>query len=130
MSFPVPEKQTMRKTGLSLSRALATVLAAALLVQMPIARAEIVETDALAAPSQAEQDRAKVQAFMDRANVKERLQAMGLSGLVAKERVAALSEAEVHSLAQRIDGMPAGGALSQTDWILILLIAILVAIAL
>jgi hypothetical protein len=119
----------MTKKGLHLSRALATLLAAALLVQMPLARAEIVETDALAAPSQAEQDRAKVQAFMDRANVKERMQAMGLSGLVAKERVGSLSEAEVHSLAQRIDTLPAGGALSQTEWIIILLIAILVAIA-
>lgn len=120
----------MTKTGLHLSRALAGLLAAALLVQMPLARAEIVETDALAAPSQAEQDRAKVQAFMDRANVKERMQAMGVSGLIAKERVASLSEAEIHSLAQRIDTLPAGGALSQTDWILILLVVILVAIAL
>jgi hypothetical protein len=129
MSFHSGET-TMTKTGLHLSRALAGLLAAALLVQMPLARAEIVETDALAAPSQAEQDRAKVQAFMDRANVKERMQAMGVSGLIAKERVASLSEAEIHSLAQRIDTLPAGGALSQTDWILILLVVILVAIAL
>jgi hypothetical protein len=120
----------MRTAGLHLSRALAITLALVLSTQMPLAQAEIVDTEALAAPSQAELDRAKVQAFMDRANVKERLQAMGISGLVAKDRVAALSEAEVHSLAQRIDTMPAGGALSQTDWILILLVAILVAIAL
>jgi hypothetical protein len=120
----------MTTTSRRTSRGFAIVLSLALAAQMSVARAEIVETDALATPSQVELDRAKVQAFMDRANVKERLQAMGLSGLVAKDRVASLSEAEVHSLAERIDTLPAGGALSQTDWILILLVAILVAIAL
>jgi hypothetical protein len=119
----------MKTTGLRSSRALAAVLAVFLSVQMPLARAGIVDTDALAAPSQVELDRAKVRSFMERADVKQRLQTMGVSGLVAGDRVAALSEAEVHALAQRIDAMPAGGALSQTDWIIILLIAILVIVA-
>lgn len=105
-------------------------LAALLAAQMPVARAEIVDTDALTTQSQAELDRAKVQAFLDRANVKERIQAMGISGLAAHDRVASLSEAEVHALAQKIDALPAGGALSQTDWILILLVAILVVLVL
>jgi len=105
-------------------------LAALLAAQMPVARAEIVDTDALATQSQAELDRAKVQAFLDRANVKERIQAMGISGVAARDRVASLSEAEVHALAQKIDTLPAGGAISQTDWILILLVAILIVLAL
>ena len=104
-------------------------LAALLAAQMPVARAEIVETDTLATQSQAELDRAKVQAFLDRANVKERIQAMGISGLAAHDRVASLSEAEVHALAQKVDTLPAGGVLSQTDWILILLVAILIVLA-
>lgn len=102
----------------------------ALALQAPLARAEIVGTEALAAQSQSEQDRAKVQAFVERATVKERLEAMGLSGLAAQDRVGALSQAEVHALAQRIDAMPAGGNLSNQDLIIILLVAILVAIAL
>lgn len=109
---------------------MATLLTLALAGQVPIARAAIVDTDALGAQSQAELDRAKVQAFVDRADVKQRLQALGASGLVAGVRVAALSDAEVHALAQRIDALPAGGNLSQQDIIIILLIAILVAIAL
>jgi len=48
---------------------------------------------------------------------------------LAKERVAALNEQEVHALAERIDSMPAGGTLSQMDMVIILLIAILVAVA-
>jgi hypothetical protein len=91
--------------------------------------AEIVDTDAMSVQNQAEQDRAKVQSFVDRANVKERLLAMGVSGVAAKDRVASLSEQEVHALAQRIDSMPAGGTLTSMDLVLILLIAILVAIA-
>jgi hypothetical protein len=55
---------------------------------------------------------------------------MGVEGLLAKDRVAALSEQEVHALAERIDAMPAGGTLSQMDMVVILLIAILVAVAL
>lgn len=114
------------------SRAIAVALAMAFSAQVPLAQAEIVDTEALAAaaPSQAELDRAKVQAFMDRANVKERMQAMGVSGLVARDRIASLNEAEVHALAERIDTMPAGGALSNTDLILILLVAILLVVAL
>ncbi len=118
------------KTGLQFSRALAFAVALSLSAQAPIAHAEIVDTDALATPSQVELDRAKVQAFVDRANARERLEAMGLSGLVARDRVASLSEAEVHALAQRVDAMPAGGNLSNQDLVLILLVAILVAIAL
>lgn len=114
----------------SLSRGLIATLGVAMLMQAPLAQAEIVDTEAIAAQNQAEQDRAKVREFVERANVKERLVAMGVSGLVAKDRVESLSEAEVHALAQRIDSMPAGGNLSNTDLLIILLIAILVAIAL
>ena len=72
----------MKKTH-RLSRTVALAVTAALALQLPLARADIVDTETLAAQSQAqdqaEQDRAKVQAFLERATVKERLQAMGLS---------------------------------------------------
>ena len=114
----------------SLTRGLITTMSVLMLAQAPLAQAEIVDTLAVAPQDQAEQDRAKVDAFIERANVKERMVAMGVSGLVAKQRVESLSEAEVHALAQRIDTLPAGGNLSNTDLILVLLIAILVVVAL
>ena len=114
----------------SLTRGLITAISVLMLVQAPLAQAEIVDTVAVAPQNQAEQDRAKVDAFIERANVKERLVAMGVTGLLAKQRVESLSEAEVHALAQRIDTLPAGGNLSNTDLILVLLIAILVVVAL
>lgn len=112
------------------SQAIIITTTAAMLILAPVARAEIVETQALATPTEAEQDRAKVQSFVERATVKEKLEAMGVGGLLAKDRVAALSEQEVHALAERIDAMPAGGSLSQMDLVIILLVGILVAIAL
>ncbi|PUE60164.1 hypothetical protein B9Z44_11645 [Limnohabitans curvus] len=118
----------IRKTGFS--HLFITTVTAAMLVLSPVARAEIVDTQELATQNQTEQDRAKVQSFVERATVKEKLEAMGVAGLLAKDRVAALSEQEVHALAERIDAMPAGGTLSQMDMVVILLIAILVAVAL
>jgi hypothetical protein len=116
------------KQEAKLTRGLIAILATAMIAQGSVAG--MIGPESVPVQSQAEQDRAKVQAFVERANVKERLQAMGVSGVFAKDRVAALSEEEVHALAQRIDGMPAGGDLSNADLILILLIAILVAIVL
>ena len=117
-----------RKTNLT--HLIITTVAAAMLILPPAARADIVDTQDLAAQTQTEQERAKVQSFVERATVKEKLEAMGVEGLLAKDRVAALSEQEVHALAERIDAMPAGGTLSQMDMVVILLIAILVAVAL
>lgn len=107
------------------------VMSAALWLQAPIVWAEIVTTDEMAVQNQTDSERTKVQSFLDRTDVKERLQALGVKGLVVKDRVAALSDEEVHALAQKIDTMPAGGnlsSLSNSDWTVILLLLILVAI--
>ncbi len=111
-------------------RFLAVLVALTLTTQVPLAQADIVDTDALATPSQVELDRAKLQTFMDRANVKERFQALGVDGVLARDRVAALNAAEVHALAQRIDGMPAGGAMTTQDWILVGVVALLLIVVL
>lgn len=82
------------------------------------------------AGGQTDHDRARVREFVTRANVKEKLEALGVSGFWAQSRVDSLTEEEVHALAERIDAMPAGGNLSQMDLVIVLLIAILVAILL
>lgn len=111
----------------------ALVPAAALALQAPVLHAEMLGPEAAIespAPGQVESDRAKVQQLLERADVDERLQALGVDAANAQERVKAMSDAEVHALAERIDSMPAGGAFSQNDIILILLVAILIIIAL
>ena len=116
------------KNSMLCSRLMIALVAGANSLQAPLARGEMVNTEDMTAQSQASAERAKVQNFVDQANVKERLQAMGVDGLVVKDRVAALSQEEVHALAQRIDAMPVGGNLGTMDMILIVLVAILVAI--
>jgi len=110
------------------SRTIAVLLAAALAAPLPAAWGGMIDNEALAAGSPPEADRAKVQAFLERADIRERLQAMGVSGLNASGRVEAMTDDEVHALAQRIDAMPAGGALSDRDLLIIVVIAVIVAI--
>ena len=62
------------------SHSIITAVTAAMLVLSPIARAELVETQELATQNQTEQDRAKVQSFVERASVKEKLETMGVAG--------------------------------------------------
>lgn len=107
------------------------LLSAALSIPAPTVLAEIVTTDEMTAQNQANSERAKVESFLERADVKQRLQALGVKGLVAGDRVAALSDQEVHVLAQKIDSLPAGGNLdnlSNSDLIVLLLVGILIAI--
>ena len=104
------------------------LLALAIGFHTPIARAELVTTPEAATQESADTDRAKVQHFLEQATVKERLQAMGVDGIVAEQRIAALDQQEIHALAQRIDAMPAGGDITTNEWILIVLLAILLVI--
>jgi hypothetical protein len=54
---------------------------------------------------------------------------MGLSQDVTQQRLAALSNAEVASLAGKINSLPAAGGLGFQEMVIILLVAILVVLA-
>ncbi|MBI1396818.1 MAG: PA2779 family protein [Betaproteobacteria bacterium] len=56
-----------------------------------------------------EAQRAKVAAFLDRADVVHQLDRLGIAPAEAKARVAAMSDDEVLNAAGKIDSMPAGG---------------------
>ena len=104
------------------------VLGVAQCLQASTVLADIVPTGNIAVQNLADTERNKIQSFYDRADVKVRLQAFGVNGLMAKDRVAALSDQEVHVMAQKIDSMPAGGDIGNSNTILILLIIVLVLI--
>jgi hypothetical protein len=59
---------------------------------------------------------------VDRSGVTAQLQAYGLSPQEAKERVAALTDAEVAALADRIDALPAGGIVGLLPIIVVVLL--------
>lgn len=98
-------------------------------LQAPLASAAMVSTEDAATSAQIQADREKVKAFLDRASVQDRLHTLGVQVAMAKDRVDALTDSEVSDMARKIDQLPAGGDLSRTDWILILLVAILVVVA-
>jgi hypothetical protein len=79
------------------------------------AQAGLVGTDQVAeaqgvvsADARAAEQRARVLSLLDRADVAAGLQEHGLSADQARERVAALTDAEVEQLSQTIDTAPAG----------------------
>lgn len=85
-----------------------------------VAQAGMVGTDQVATTS-SQADRSAVLGFVSRADVAGQLQAMGLDGATAKDRVAAMSDAEVSSLANRINSLPAG---ADTAGVLLLILII------
>jgi len=72
-------------------------------------QAAIVSTEQVVTAAAAEQNRAKVAATFERADVQAELQKMGVSTDEARARVAAMSDAEAASIANKIDSLPAGG---------------------
>lgn len=130
MNHDVVEEKAMKNTTARL--VLTMLLVPAVGFYSPALRADLVATPDVGAQEStqdsASADRAKVQQFLERATVKERLQAMGVNGVMAAERVAAMDQQEIHSLAQRIDALPAGGNISTQEWMLIVLVAILLVV--
>lgn len=70
-------------------------------------------------------ERALVLGSLDRAEVVAQLQAAGVDPAAARERIQAMSEQEVHALAQDIQTAPAGGV-STWGWVAIVLVAALI----
>jgi hypothetical protein len=83
-------------------------LLAALMVWTPmqVAQAGMIGTGEAAASSIT--DRAAVLGFIGRAEVARELQALGLDAATAQERVAALTDRELASIADSVRGLPAG----------------------
>lgn len=119
------------KKQLSRRRKVTTWVATALLAaQLPIAQAGMVSTEQAIASKQVEEERSELRSFVEREDVRKQLEALGVSPAEAENRVNAMTDAEVMTIAGKMDSAPAGGALSSNDWILILVIALLLVIAL
>lgn len=104
------------------------LLAVALTLPFQPVHADLIPTEQVASDARIQAERDKVTAFLNRADATRELAALGVQPELAQQRVDALTDAEVMHLAGKIDSLPAGGALSNQDLILILLVAILVAL--
>lgn len=83
---------------------LLVVSMAGMSLPLPV-QAGMVGTDAVVAS--AERDR--IASFLEREDVRQQLQAQGVSPAEVKARVAALTDEEAAQLAAHMDSMPAGG---------------------
>ncbi|MGH8669209.1 MAG: PA2779 family protein [Burkholderiales bacterium] len=68
--------------------------------------AGMVGTDAVLASA----ERQRIAGFLDRADVRQQLQAQGVSPAEVKARVAAMTDEEAAQLAVHMDSVPAGGS--------------------
>ena len=94
-----------------LRRGVALVVAVVMLViSMPLgtAQAALVSTEQMVAAGDGAADRARVLAFLERADVREQIVALGVDPDEAAARVAALSDAQVREIAGQLDRLPAG----------------------
>ena len=88
-------------------------LAAALLCTAsftPAARAAVIGSEAaLAASPAGDADRAQVEGFLARADVRQQLEGLGVDPADAQRRVALLTDQEAAQLSEQIGDLPAGG---------------------
>jgi hypothetical protein len=128
---PVPVNRVRWPGGTikrKLKRVLAISTAATVLccVLPPTAYAMTVRTDQTIGQFAADQDRARIHSLLDRADIREKLQIMGVDARAVKQRVAGLTDSEAHDMARELDTLPAGGSLGSNDLIVVLLVVILV----
>jgi hypothetical protein len=94
-----------------LRRGVALVLAVVMFViSMPLgaANAALVSTEQVLAQGDGTAERARVLAFLARAEVREQIVALGVDPNEAAARVGALSDAQVREIAGQLDQLPAG----------------------
>jgi uncharacterized protein DUF6627 len=100
-----------------------------LLLPFQAIHAGMVGTDQVSAATTAQANRALVLGTMSRADVASQLQSMGLDSKTAQDRVAAMTDSEVQSLANQINSLPAGASSSGKGWAIaaaVIIIAIII----
>lgn len=80
------------------------------LVSLPIgaAQAALVTTDEIIAGMSAGEDRARVQDFLERADVRRHMIDLGVDPDEAAQRIAGMSDEDIRAIAGRLDEAPAG----------------------
>jgi len=98
-------------TAISIRKSVLRVTLVAFLCAVSPARTEAATIDTLTAidASRHAAQLARVSAILDRADVQQRLEALGVEPAAAAARVASLTQAELATLADRLEQAPAGG---------------------
>jgi hypothetical protein len=115
-----------------MNRALTQLLCRFLAVAMMLlpyqtGQASMIGTDIAVQTASVETDRNAISSFLSRAQTVSELHALGIDPQVAQDRVAAMTDAEVSSLAGKMNALPAGGEGLILILLLVLLIYVIVA---
>ena len=88
---------------------LMTVILVMITAPVPSVFAAMVGTEAILVNPDTLNARDQLRSFLDRHEVQSQLAARGIDPAEAKARIDSLSDAEVMQIADKIDGLPAGG---------------------
>ena len=88
-----------------------SLLVSTLALWLPVApvHAALIGTDQVTASALSSGERERVRSFLQRDDVRQLLEQRGLDSGAALARVDAMTDAEVQTLAQQLDSLPAGG---------------------
>lgn len=78
---------------------------------LPAAQAALVPTDQTIGEAAAKTDRERVMTFLQREDVRQQMETLGIDPDEAAARAAALSDREIGQIAGRLDQEPAGGVI-------------------
>lgn len=101
------------------------VLSSSLVLTAVPVRAEMIGSAQLVAPAAAAAQRAKVDAFLARADVQQKLVELGVAPEDAATRVAGLTQSELEAVAGHVDSLPAGAGAVELVLIVVLVLIIL-----
>ena len=99
------------------------LILAMLSASFQVANAGIIGTDQAAAAAAVQADRAVVLEALNRTEVTSQMQAQGLDPAVARDRVAAMTDEEVRTLAGSINSAPAGAS---SGWAVAVIVVLIV----
>ena len=92
------------------------LIASMLMLQFSLSQAGMIGAEQMVPAATVQADRMAVSAVLNRAEVASQLQAMGVDPALAQQRVASLTDSEVHALAGNINEMPAGAFPIASGW--------------
>ena len=91
---------------------------------IPSAQASMISTEQAITGQTVKHDRERVRALFERADVRAQLQAKGVDATTVKNRVDAMTDSEIASIAGKLDSLPAGGDIIGTMVFLFLVLLV------
>ena len=92
------------------------LIVALMMLPFQAVQASMIGTDQAAAAASAQVERDAMLNLISRTEVAGQLQSMGLDPQIARDRVGAMTDQEVHTLAGRVETEPAGAKKLSSGW--------------